>query len=64
MNQCSQIEEWTTLKCGEIVFDSTKDNWEKETSIFDDCIINKKQLIIIIEDTKGNKFGGYINSKN
>ena len=31
-------------------------------STFDSKILNKNQLIFIIEDTEGNKFGGYIDS--
>ena len=62
MNQLTQIEEWTKLKCGEIIFDSTQDNWEIKTSTFDDRILNKNKLVFIIEDTEGNKFGGYIDA--
>ncbi|BFU22429.1 predicted protein [Entamoeba histolytica] len=58
-----QIEEWTERKVGNILFDSSKDNWNKNTSVFDQRIMNKEHIIIIIEDTKGNKFGGYVNSK-
>ncbi|EMS15636.1 hypothetical protein KM1_032450 [Entamoeba histolytica HM-3:IMSS] len=33
------------------------------TSVFNQRIINKEHIIIIIEDTNGNKFGGYVNVK-
>ena len=46
-----------------MIFDSTKDDWKINTSVFDSKILNKKQLIFIVEDTEGNKFGGYINEK-
>ena len=36
--QLKQIEEWTGLKCKEILFDSDIDNWEKDTSTFDSKI--------------------------
>ena len=62
-DQVKQIEEWTKLKCEEIVFDSTKDNWEENTSTFDSKILNKNKLVFIVEDTEGNKFGGYIDAK-
>ena len=62
MKQLTQIEEWTLKKCGEIIFDSTKDNWELDTSTFDSKIYGRKQLLFIIEDIEGNKFGGYIDS--
>ncbi|BFU19004.1 predicted protein [Entamoeba histolytica] len=58
-----QIEEWTERKIGNILFDSSKDNWNKNTSVFGERIMNKQHIIIIIEDSDGNKFGGYVNSK-
>ncbi|BFU25821.1 trichohyalin, putative [Entamoeba histolytica] len=58
-----QIEEWTERRINNILFDSAKDDWNKNTSVFDQRIMNKEHIIIIIEDTKGNKFGGYVNSK-
>ncbi|BFU24127.1 predicted protein [Entamoeba histolytica] len=54
---------WTNRKIGNILFDSDNDNWNILTSVFDQKMMNKEHLIIIIEDTKGNKFGGYVNSK-
>ncbi|BFU20529.1 predicted protein [Entamoeba histolytica] len=58
-----QIEEWTEKRINNILFDSDIDNWNKDTSVFDQRIKNKEHIIIIIEDEDGNKFGGYINSK-
>ncbi|BFU22404.1 TLD, putative [Entamoeba histolytica] len=58
-----QIEEWTERKVGNLLFDSDKDDWNKNTSIFDKRIMNKEHLIILIEDEEGNKFGGYVDSK-
>ncbi|BFU25321.1 predicted protein [Entamoeba histolytica] len=63
MEEMLQIEEWTNRKVGNILFDSDIDNWNRNTSVFDQRIINKEHIIIIIEDTEGNKFGGYVNSK-
>ena len=37
-----QLEEWTGLKCSDIVFDSNIDNWSYYTSEFDKRIIGKK----------------------
>ncbi|BFU26113.1 trichohyalin, putative [Entamoeba histolytica] len=62
-HQIEQIEEWTNRKVGNILFDSDKDDWKEDTSVFDKRIINKEHIIIIIEDEDGNKFGGYVNSK-
>ena len=55
-----QLEEWSGKKCGEIVFDSDKDDWNYGTSVFYDKVINKNNLMIVIEDTDNNKFGGYV----
>ena len=45
-------EEWSGKKCREILFDSDKDDWSVNTSIFDDKIMNKNNLIFIVEDTE------------
>ncbi|BFU23715.1 predicted protein [Entamoeba histolytica] len=58
-----QLEEWTNRKVSNILFDSDIDDWNKNTSVFDQRIMNKEHIIIIIEDEEGNKFGGYVNSK-
>ena len=58
----SKLEEWCGKKCSEIIFDSDKDDWNQNTSVFDSKIINKSNLMFVIEDTINNKFGGYINS--
>ncbi|BFU20089.1 TLD, putative [Entamoeba histolytica] len=58
-----QLEAWTNRKVGNILFDSDKDNWNKNTSVFGERIMNKQHIILIIEDEEGNKFGGYVNSK-
>ena len=42
------------------MFDSNKDDWSQNTSVFGDKIFNKSNLIFIIEDTNNNKFGGYV----
>ena len=63
INEKKQLEKWTNKKCGEILFDSDKDDWNENTSVFDDRLMNKSNLIFIVEDTNGNKFGGYITSK-
>ena len=55
-----QLEEWTGKKCGEILFDSDKDDWSNN-KIFNQRLINKCNILFLIEDTNGNKFGGYLN---
>ena len=61
--QVKQLEEWTSLKCSDIVFDSNVDNWSKNTSVFDKRIIGKKRLVFLIEDDRGEKFGYYLNTE-
>ncbi|BFU21534.1 predicted protein [Entamoeba histolytica] len=63
MEEMLQIEEWTNRKVGNILFDSDIDDWNKNTSVFDERVMNKEHIIIIIEDEDGNKFGGYVDSK-
>ena len=57
------LEEWTSLKCGDIIFDSNKDNWSRNKSVFNERIIGKKQLVFLIEDEENYKFGYYLNTE-
>ncbi|GAB1221951.1 hypothetical protein ENUP19_0086G0025 [Entamoeba nuttalli] len=50
-------------KISNVLFDSDIDNWNKDTLVFDQRIMNNKHIIIIGEYEEGNKFGGYVNSK-
>ena len=56
------IEEFTELKCQEILFDSNCCEWKTKTSTFDDRIIGKKQIAILLEEEKGNVFGLYFDT--
>ena len=62
-NPKKQLEEWTSLKCNDILFDSNVDNWSEGTSVFNQRIIGKKQLTFLIEDEDGEIFGYYLNTK-
>ena len=35
-NEKNQLEQWTNKKCGDVIFDSDKDDWSVNTSVFDD----------------------------
>ena len=61
--EINQLEEWTGKKCGEIIFDSNKDNFWEYSSVFDSKIIEKSHFVIIIEDEEDNKFGYYTPKK-
>ncbi|BFU19799.1 trichohyalin, putative [Entamoeba histolytica] len=63
IKEMRQIEEWTERRITNVIFDSDIDNWNINTSVFGQRIKGKEHLIIIIEDSRGNKFGGYVNSK-
>ena len=41
-----QIEEWTRKKCSEVLFDSNKDDWDINTSVFNQRIENKSQFVV------------------
>ena len=58
-----QIEHWTKMKMKDIVFDSNIHNWKQNESEFDDLILNKQNLIFLIESDDNIKFGGFISSK-
>ena len=60
-NELKQIEEWTKLKCSEIIFDTEVDDWADQ-KLFNSRILGKKQFVVIVEDTDGNRFGGYVNA--
>ena len=60
--QSDQFEEWTWLKVQDVLFDSTKQNWKTNNSVFIKQIIGKSNLLFVIEDSEKNIFG-YFQSK-
>ena len=58
-----KIEEWTGLKCGEIIFDSRINKWSQKESELNKLILGRKQFIVIITTEKGEIFGGYIDEE-
>ena len=61
--QIKQLEEWTALKFGDVLFDSKFDNWSINSSVFGKRINGKKQLVFLIEDDNKEKFGFYLNTQ-
>ena len=57
------LEKFTGLKIDDILFDSKIDNWSNHRSVFNERIIGKKQLIFLIVDEDGEKFGYYLNTQ-
>ena len=62
-HEIQQLQNWTHMKVGKVLFDSERNNWEESTSEFDELIMNKEKLLFLLDDTEGNKFGGYIHTK-
>ena len=60
--QVEHLEQWTGLKCGEILFDSNIHKMDELSSEFDNKIFGKSKLLFLIEDQEGEKFGYYFNS--
>ena len=61
--EITQLEKWTELKCSHILFDSQNNNWSQGSSILNKRIIGKKQVIFLINDVFGEKFGYYLNTE-
>ena len=59
LNQINILENWTQKKVGDIIFDTVSDDWEDSTSILNNRIEGKRQLIFLVEDKKCQKFGYY-----
>ena len=47
----------------DIVFDSNIHKWKEDESEFDSLILNKQNLLFLIETDENIKFGGFISSK-
>ena len=53
------LEQVTHLSLGEVLFDSYHDDWSSRSTILK-RIINKHDLLFLVEDTDNELFGGYI----
>ena len=63
VSQCETLERWTKKHVGSILFDSVKDKWSVEHSDFERKVLGKRNLLFLIDDYSGNKFGYYLGSK-
>ena len=63
IEQIKQLEEWTKKQMKKKLFDSEVDDWDKETSVFTERIVNRSNLLFIIEDNQKNQFGYYENGR-
>ena len=55
--ESEQLEEWTWLKFGPILFDSKKDNIKENRCELIERIVGKSNVLFLIEDKQKNKFG-------
>ena len=62
LNEIIHLEKWTRKKCGEILFDSQTDNWNFNSSIFENKVKGKRNVSFIVEDDQCNKYGYYFDS--
>ena len=60
--QKKYIEDWTQLNCKRVLFDSDIDDWNVNSSVLNERVIGKKQLVFLILDTEGELFGYYENT--
>ena len=60
-SEIEQLEKWTKKKMNKIVYDANKDGWSIKNCKLNEKIIGKKQLIFLIKDKDGEKFGCYFN---
>ncbi|ELP85871.1 hypothetical protein EIN_282620 [Entamoeba invadens IP1] len=57
------FEKLVEKKISNVLFDSEKDDWLQETSVFNLRLLNKENVCILIEDDNNNKFGGVVSCK-
>ncbi|ELP87991.1 hypothetical protein EIN_419100 [Entamoeba invadens IP1] len=55
--EVSEIEQWTGLAMGDIVFDSDTNRWDKFNCDLYNLTRNRNRLCFLVEDTQNNKFG-------
>ena len=64
LKEIVQLQSWTQKQVAEIVYDTDKDGYpQNRSTIFGEKIMNRNDLLFIIEDNDGNKFGEYLHAK-
>ena len=58
-----QLELWTKKQCDNLIFDSSKSGWPNEKKDLANLVIEKSQILFIIEDVDGEIFGYYHNTR-
>ena len=54
------MKELSKMEIEEVLFDSQIDDWNINTSIFNERIVGKEKIVLMIIDSNGNVFGCYI----
>ena len=60
ISKIKQLEEWITMQCSEVLFDTDVDAWAKDTSVLNDRISGKKHIVLLVETDEHEKFGYYL----
>ena len=56
------LEEWTGLQSSDVLFDTDVNSWSMYTALLNERIFGKKQIVFLIEDEDGEKFGYYLHT--
>ena len=59
--EMKSLEEWLKKHVVKILFDTNTNNWDKKGCEIEQTILNKKELLFVIETENGQKLGCYIN---
>ena len=57
------LERWSGKECGEIVFDSKKECWKQDKSVFHRLLGGRCHLVFLIENKENERFGMYLNTR-
>nr|BAN40996.1 hypothetical protein [Entamoeba invadens] len=57
--EVSKIKEWSGKNVTNVLFDSNVDDWGT-SAVFNRKVVGRKEVVVVVEDMKGNKFGGVI----
>ena len=60
--QIGNLEYLIQRKCREVIFDSDVDDWSVESSVFEDRVVGKKDLVFIVEEEEYGSIFGYYHS--
>ena len=60
--EMKQLEVWTSLKCGDILFYHNEKGFSTNISNILNTLFGKKQILFLIEDKSNEKYGYYLNT--